>query len=374
MPRSTEPVFGDPGRLTVEELQLATRNHGLPLEALRYPVTPTGLHYLLVHYDVPAVDAETWSLEIGGAVTRPRRLTLEHLRTRTRMSLTVTMECAGNGRALMDPRPLSQPWLHEAVGTAEWSGTPLGPLLDEAGLDPEAREVVFTGLDRGVEGGIEQAYARALPLDEARRPEVLLVYEMNGQPLLPQHGAPVRLVVPGWYGMANVKWLSSIAIIRDAFAGYQQMQSYRFRLNPDEPGTPMARMRPRALMIPPGIPDFFTRGRVMPMGPCRIAGRAWSGTSPIAAVEVSVDGGTTWKEAALEPAELGPWAWRSWIYDWQPGGSGEHVLSCRARDAAGAAQADAPDWNLGGYANPAPQRVLVTVETDNRHEPASAMG
>jgi DMSO/TMAO reductase YedYZ molybdopterin-dependent catalytic subunit len=361
MGRSTDPVFGEPGQLTVEELQLATRNHGLPLEALRYPLTPAGLHYLLIHYDVPAVDADTWSLEIGGAVTLPRRLTLEELRSRTRATLAVTMECAGNGRALMDPRPLSQPWLHEAVGTAEWSGAPLGPLLDEAGLDSEAREIVFTGLDRGVEGGIEQFYARALPLDEARRPEVLLAYEMNGQPLLPQHGAPVRVVVPGWYGMANVKWLSSISVVSEPFRGYQQERSYRFRLDPDEPGMPMQRIRPRALMIPPGIPDFFTRRRVLPMGPCRIAGRAWSGMSPISAVEVSDDDGASWTEARLEPAGLGPWAWRSWIYDWQPSATGEHVLCCRARDTDGA-QTDAPGWNVGGYANPAPQRVMVTVE------------
>ncbi|MEO8230144.1 MAG: sulfite oxidase [Chloroflexota bacterium] len=362
MPPSTDPVFGEPGRLTVEELQLATRNHGLPLEALRYPLTPAGLHYLLIHYDVPAVDAETWSLEVDGAVALPRRLTLEQLRARPRTTLAVTMECAGNGRALMDPRPLSQPWLHEAVGTAEWSGTPLGALLDEAGLDPKAREIVFTGLDRGVEGGIEQSYARALSLDDARRPEVLLAYEMNGQPLLPQHGAPVRLVVPGWYGMASVKWLSGLSVVREPFRGYQQERSYRFRLDPDEPGVAMQRIRPRALMIPPGIPDFFTRRRVLPMGPCRIAGRAWSGTSPIAAVEVSDDDGATWREATLEPAELGPWAWRSWSYDWQPRAAGEHVLCCRARDTGGSAQTDAPGWNVGGYANPAAQRVSVTVE------------
>ncbi len=360
--RSTDPSYGEPGRLTAEELQLATRNHGLPLEALRYPITPAGLHYLLIHYDIPAVDPATWGLEIAGAVASPLRLALDELRTRPRASVTVTMECAGNGRALMDPRPLSQPWLHEAVGTAEWSGTPLGPILDEAGLDPEALEVVFTGLDRGVEGGFEQPYERALAIDEARRPEVLLAFEMNGQPLPPQHGAPVRLVAPGWYGMASVKWLSRIEVIREPFTGYQQVRSYRFRLDPDEPGTPMTRIQPRALMIPPGIPDFFTRRRIVPAGPCRLTGRAWSGAAPIAAVEVSVDDGRTWREARLGPAELGTWAWRSWSFDWLPSGPGEHVLCCRARDAAGASQAGAPGWNVGGYANPAPQRVLVMVE------------
>src|SRR6185295_3309644 len=126
--RSKYPTFGEPGRFTPEELQLATRNHGLPLEALRYPVTPAGLHYLLTHYDIPDVDATTWALEIGGHVAEPRRLSLDELRSRPQMSVTVTMECAGNGRALLDPRPLSQPWLQEAVGTAVWTGVSLKSL------------------------------------------------------------------------------------------------------------------------------------------------------------------------------------------------------------------------------------------------------
>ncbi len=356
----TGPTFGEPGRLTPEELQLATRNHGLPLEALRYPITPPGLHYLLIHYDVPAVDPDAWVLEIGGRVGRRLRLTLADLRSRPRERLAVTLECAGNGRALMEPRPLSQPWLQEAVGTAEWGGTALWPLLAEAGLDPGADEVVFTGLDRGMEGGSEQAYARALPLDEARRAEVLLVDEMNGSPLPPQHGAPVRLVVPGWYGMASVKWLSTIEVVRGPFTGYQNRQSYRLRQDPDEPGSPLTRIAPRALMVPPGIPDFFTRRRIVPPGPVLLTGRAWSGRAPVERVEVSIDGGATWAPATLDPPALGPWAWRSWSFEWRPAGPGEVALACRAIDVVGAT--DAPTWSVGGYANPAPHRVEVTVQ------------
>jgi DMSO/TMAO reductase YedYZ molybdopterin-dependent catalytic subunit len=362
MEQPAERVFGEPGHVTPEELQLATRNHGLPLEALRYPVTPLGLHYLLIHYDVPDVDPSTWALDIGGGVARPQQLTLADLRARPRTTVTVTMECAGNGRALLEPRPLSQPWLHEAVGTAEWTGTSLRALLDEAKVDADAREVVFTGLDRGLEGGVEQSYERALALDEASRPEVILAYEMNGQPLLPQHGAPLRLVTPGWYGMTNVKWLSRVTVVSEPFAGYQQARGYRFRTNEDDPGTPMSRIRPRALMIPPGIPDFYTRRRVVSIGACTLTGRAWSGTAPITSVEVSVDGGETWAEANVEEQQLGPWAWQSWSFGWDPTRPGEHVLCCRARDASGAAQADLPDWNIGGYANPAPHELLVTVQ------------
>src|SRR5262245_38812671 len=189
------------GPLTMEELQLAARNKGMPLEGLRYDVTPVGMHYLLVHFDIPCLEASTWRLSIGGHVARPRDLTLEEIRERPRVTMPVTLECAGNGRARLQPRPLSQPWLVEAVGTAEWTGTPLAPLLAEAGLEASAVEVVFTGLDRGIEAGAEQSYERSLPLSEALASDAILAYEMNGQPLPPQHGFPLRLVIPGWYGM-----------------------------------------------------------------------------------------------------------------------------------------------------------------------------
>ena len=355
------PTFGEAGRLTVEELQLATRNHGMPLEALRYPITPTGLHYLLTHYDVPAVDPGTWTLEVGGAVSTPLRLSLADLRARDLAHVTVTMECAGNGRALLDPRPLSQPWLHEAVGTADWGGVPLTALLDEAGLAGDAVEVVFRGLDSGVENGVEQTYERSLGVLDARRPEVLVAIEMNGQPLPPQHGAPARLIVPGWYGMASVKWLSAIDAVRTPFTGYQQSWSYRLRQDPTEVGLPLSWIAPHALMIPPGIPDFFTRERVVAKGPCRLSGRAWSGGRPIDGIEVSVDDGRTWADATLAPEDLGPWAWRSWAMDWTPSSPGRHVLSCRVRGDAAADDVGRPAWNLGGYVNPAPQRVVVTV-------------
>lgn len=157
----------------------------MPAEALRYDVTPVGLHYLLVHFDIPAIDPAAWRLRIGGRVREPMELTLDDIRRRRRVTMAVTMECAGNGRATMTPRPLSQPWLAGAVGTAEWTGTPLAPLLAEAGLDDDAVEVAFLGADRGVQGEDEHDYGRSLAVVDAIRPEVLLAYEMNGAPLTP---------------------------------------------------------------------------------------------------------------------------------------------------------------------------------------------
>ncbi len=346
--------------ITLEELQLAARNHGMPLEALRYPVTPVGLHYLLTHYDIPAVDPSSWMLRVGGLVRSELSLSLEEVSARPAVRMPVTMECAGNGRARLSPRPVSQPWLLEAFGTAEWGGTPLRPILEEAGVLEDSVEVLFTGLDRGVEGGEEQRYERSLPLAEALRDEVLLAYEINGQPLPPQHGFPLRLLVPGWYGMTSVKWLERITVIDRPFLGYQQRHSYRLRQEEDEEGEPLTRMLPRALMVPPGIPDFPSRQRFVEPGPCLLEGRAWSGWAPIAAVQVSADGGTTWDDAELgEPAA--PWAWTPWRYLWEPASPGDVELCCRARDAAGNAQPLEQRWNLGGYANNAVQRVAVTV-------------
>src|SRR2546425_1070566 len=240
--------------ISVEELQLATRNHGMPLEALRWDLTPIGLHYLLTHYDIPLVDADSWRLEVGGLVERPLAVTLDELRARPTVELTSTMECAGNGRARLSPHVVSQPWLSEAVGTAAWLGTPLGALLDEAGPTAGAAE-----------------------------------------------------------------------------------------------GVPLTRMLPRALIAPPGVPEFLTRERTLAAGPCALEGRAWSGHAAIAAVQVSTDGGTTWAEATLGEAPS-RWAWRRFGFEWDAR-PGRYDLCCRAGDEAGNVQPLEPRWNVGGYAN-----------------------
>lgn len=344
---------------TREELQLALRNHGMPLEGLRYPVTPTGMHYILVHFDVPYVDATSYRLHVGGLVERDLTLTLDDVKARARVTTAVTMECAGNGRALMAPRPISQPWTNEAIGTAEWTGTPLAPILREAGLKADAVDVVFTGADRGVQGDQVQDYQRALTPDDATRDEVLLAYEMNGRPLEPQHGFPLRLIVPGWYGMTSVKWLTSIETIGEEFTGYQQAEAYRFVGEDGVLGEAVSLMRPRALMTPPGIPDFLTRTRLLEAGPVTLAGRAWAGRTQISRVEVSIDGGESWREARLDVA-VGNFAWRGWSYDWKAT-PGTHVLAVRATDAGGHAQPD-DLWNAQGMANNACQRIEVIVE------------
>jgi DMSO/TMAO reductase YedYZ molybdopterin-dependent catalytic subunit len=287
-------------------------------------------------------------------------LSLDDLRTRPATTLVVTLECAGNGRAQLSPRPLSQPWLLEAVGTAEWTGVPLRGVLEEAGVEGGAVEVLFSALDRGIEGGEQQQFERSLPLAEAMRDEVLLAYAMNGAPLPPQHGFPLRLVVPGWYGMTSVKWLERITVLDRPFDGYQQSQGYRLRQTPGDEGAPLSRMLPRSLMVPPGVPEFATRERRLEPGACMLQGRAWSGIGTIDRVEVSTDGGATWSDARLGP-QPSRWAWRAWEWEWAPVEPGAHELCCRATDSAGNTQPLEAPWNLGGYANNEVQRVPVAV-------------
>jgi sulfane dehydrogenase subunit SoxC len=353
--------IAEPGEgIGLDELALATRNHGMPLEALRYDVTPPGLHYVLVHYDIPAVDADAWRLEVAGAVERPLSLSLAELVRRPAVTARVLLECAGNGRARFEPRPVSQPWLLEAVGTAEWTGTPLAPLLAEAGLRSDAVDVAFIGADHGVERGVEQDYARGLSLAEALRPETLLVWGMNGQPLPPQHGAPLRLLVPGWYGMAQVKWLTRIEVLDRPFDGFQNATAYRLKVDAADPGEPVTRIRPRALLSPPGWPDFMTRERFVRAGRVILSGRAWSGRAPVTGVEVSTDGGASWAAADLAAADRAhPYAWRGWTFEWtaEPGA---HELLARASDELGAQPVD-QEWNRQGMANNLVQRVPVTV-------------
>lgn len=286
------------------------------------------------------------------------KFTIDELKRCPRRTLRVTLECAGNGRAAMTPRSQSQPWHHEAVGTAEWTGTPLKALLQRAGIAAGARDVVFYGRDRGFDCGIEHNYGRSLSPEQALGNDVLLAWAMNSAPLLPQHGFPLRLIVPGWYGMASVKWLDRIQVIDRPFDGFQQVGTYIYRKRADEPGVPVTTMRVKSLMVPPGIPDWYSRRRLVEQGPVALLGRAWSGSGvPITKVELAVAG--HWREARLDP-EADRYAWRGWYFEWHVT-PGEHDLMCRATDANGETQPTEQRFDCGGFGNNAVQRVQVTV-------------
>ena len=182
-------------------------------------------------------------------------------------------------------------------------------------MKDEAVEIVFTGLDRGVQGDEVHYYQRNLSIQDAVAEDVLLVYAMNGEPLQPQHGYPLRLIVPGWYGMTSVKWLNSIEAMAEPLQGYQVAQAYRYSKDADDPGEPVNLINVRALMIPPGIPDFLTRTRLVEAGRVALSGRAWAGRLGVSRVEVSVDSGETWSDAKLGE-QVSEYAWRGWSYEW----------------------------------------------------------
>lgn len=344
----------------IEELVSALRNRELPLEALRYDISPPGLHYLLSHFDIPMVDPDTWHLLVHGAVGRPLELDLSDLRALGMHSVTVTLECAGNGRGWLSPRPIGQPWLSGAVSTATWTGTRLASVLEAAGVSRDAVEVVFTGADRGREGSRELAYERSLALGEAQGEDVLLAWSMNDEPLPVQHGAPLRLIVPDWYGMASVKWLQEIRVVREPFEGSFQTDAYRIFMPGLDHAPPVTRMAPRALLTPPGAPDAETGDRILNAGPVMLMGRAWSGLGPIAEVCVRIGDGE-WEPAELDPA-MGDHAWRGFRFEWHAR-PGTWEVFVRALDVAGNEQpVDAP-WNLHGYANNALRPVTVSVRS-----------
>ena len=343
-------------RYSEDEVRLALRNREMLLEALALDVTPVGMHYLLAHYDVPLLDPQTWRLEIDGHIARSMSLTLADLSRFETVRRAVTLECAGNGRALMSPRHEGQPWQLGGVSTAVWTGVRLVDVLREAGLDSDATHVSLTGADEGIEEDVRQRYAWGLSLEEVERSNALLAFEMNDRPLEPQHGAPLRLVVPGWYGMASVKWLVGVEVLDRPFDG-PQLASYRSVQREEDEGDAITRMRPRALMVPPGIGDDDAR-RIVEGPRLVLHGRAWSGVGPISLVEVSADAGTTWTPAELA-AQPDDRAWVRWDATVELPGAGSHELVARATDTASRSQPLEAPWNLWGYENNVVQRVPI---------------
>lgn len=328
-------------------------NAETPHEALREPVTPTPLHYVRSNFSLPD---HPGTVTIGGAVERPLTLTLDELRAMPATTLTVTLECAGNGRIGLMPLPTGEPWAGNAVGTARWTGVPLHLILERAVPRADGVEVYFVGADHGpYKGGPDIPFGRSLALARALDPatQVLVAWGMNDAPLTADHGAPLRLLVPGWYGMASVKWLARIEVLTTPYEGQFQTKSYQFEW-PDRPREAVTTMRPRALFTDPAPGD------TLPRGPYTVRGKAWSGTGPITAVDVSIDGAGEWQPARVTPP-AGPYQWQEWSFDWGGADAGRHVLRARATDASGASQPDSPEWNRLGYGNNAAQVLVVYV-------------
>jgi DMSO/TMAO reductase YedYZ molybdopterin-dependent catalytic subunit len=366
MPRVDEPVPAlDPEEACQHAIDaglVVHRAHPLNCETsipalIGGVVMPNAHFYVRNHFQIPRLDPSTWRLEIGGLVDRPLSLSLRdlsHMRSETRVA---TLECAGNGRVLLQPPVAGEKWQLGAVSTAEWTGVPLVEVLDRAGVKPEAREVLFRGADAGtVPGGTETIrFERSLTLDDARASDALLAYAMNGEPLPIQHGYPLRVIVPGWYAVTSVKWLTEIEVIGHPFGGHFQTGAYFYEWPRSGPAVrePVTLQRVRALITEPGAGDAVDRGDVA------IRGVAWSGAAPIARVEVCVGGGA-WQEARF----VGERKRHSWLW-WElltrievPGAT---TLRARATDLAGRTQPEQSEWNRLGYGNNAIEEVSVHV-------------
>ncbi|WP_367322472.1 sulfite oxidase [Streptomyces sp. HUAS ZL42] len=320
-----------------------------PAAALAEPITPVGAFFVRDHFGVPYLDPRRWRLRVGGAVRAACDIGYDELLAMAGRELDVVLECAGNGRGLMRPRPPGLPWGDRAVGCARFTGVPFRTVAARAGVRPDVAEFVFTGADSGELHGRWVAFERSLPIAEALHPDTLLATGMNGAPLSPQHGAPVRLVVPGRYGVSDVKWLIDARAVVEPFAGPLQTDEYVYLDSRGTPDGPVTAIRVKSMITAPAAGATLRRGAAI-----AIRGRAWSGGGvPVERVQVRIDEGS-WRDATLEPA-TGPYAWTAWSLPWAPLRAGPHRLTARATDTGGHTQPLQAPWNRQGYGcNPAP--------------------
>ena len=346
-------------RAALEMINPAPYNAEAPPQALVGDTTPTELHYVRSNFALPTHDG---TLEIGGAVGNPTTLSLDDLHALPAHDQVVTLECAGNGRLDMRPLPTGEPWGDYAVSTARWTGALLADVLALAQPSTQGVDVRFEGADHGPyhlqailpeTNQNDLTFVRALPLVQAADPSsaILVAYEMNGEPLRPDHGAPFRLIVPHWYAVASVKWLRRIDVLTETSAGEFQTGHYIYQW-PDRPHEAVSLMRVRARITDPA------QGAVLPLGPYTVRGKAWSGTGPVTHIDISLTGEGVWHPARLDPPK-GPYQWQSWSFDWDSNDVGRHTLRARATDAAGNVQPDVPPWNRLGYGNNAIEVLFV---------------
>ena len=331
-------------------------NAETPMFVLGYDPTPSNLFYIRNHFDVPTFDADHFALTVNGAVAKLLQFSLEKLKEYPGKSLSVVMECAGNGRASMNPPIKGTPWNLGAISLAHFSGIGLHRILEMAGYSENASEVLFTGADQGViRSGEIEPYARSLPLEVALHEDTILAWQMNGEPLPLQHGFPLRLVVPGWYGMAAVKWLREITVLTEPFNGFFQTKEYVYS---GEKGiaenTPVTNMQVRSLILEP------VDGLDLSLDTIQVSGIAWTGNGTLTRVELSFDDGNKWVEAAIDPP-TSSYSATHWQYLWKPASPGQYTITARAYDSEGNVQPLTSRWNRGGYGNNASHRITVSI-------------
>jgi DMSO/TMAO reductase YedYZ molybdopterin-dependent catalytic subunit len=321
-------------------------NSETPLEHVRSWVTPNRLFFVRNHFAMPAVELADWRLRVEGCVAQPASWTWDELTALPERTVFATVECAGNGRSFLQEHVHGVQWGAGAVGHAEWTGVPLYLVLERAGVQTAAIEVLFEGTDRGSESDHPEPmhFARSLPLAKALDPDTLLAFRMNGELLEPSHGFPVRLFVPGWYGVASVKWLRRIEVLDRPFQGYYQTKKYTVK-KPTSHGSRSEAVGPMAVKAEIILP---AANAVLGVGTNRLFGVAWAGEEAVAKVCVSTDGGQSWDQADLIGPRA-PYSWTLWEYLWEVAEAGDYHLLVRAEAENGAVQPLQHDPLLGGY-------------------------
>jgi DMSO/TMAO reductase YedYZ molybdopterin-dependent catalytic subunit len=321
-------------------------NSETPLDEAAGWVTPNRLFFVRNHFSVPDVQRDKWELVLEGLVERPTRWTFADLAAMPQESVFATVECAGNGRTFLQQKAAGVQWGAGAIGHAEWTGVRLRDLLAPSGIKPGALEIVFEGADRGTEPNhpVPMHFSRSLPLAKALDPDTLIALRMNGEWLDLNHGAPARLFVPGWYGVASVKWLRSMRVIDQVYPGYFQTVTYSVDrvTSTGKRRVPLGPVVTKSEILQPAA------GATLNCGTNRIAGIAWAGEQRIEAVDVSTDGGRTWEAARLKGLQQ-PYSWCHWEHLWNITTPGEHTILARARADSGQTQPFVYDPNNLGY-------------------------
>lgn len=332
-----------------------------PVSLLNTWLTPNDLFYVRHHSYAAKVDVNEWKLTVGGEVQNPITLTLDELKSMPKQTVTVTLECAGNGRAFFDPPVAGIQWEKGAVGTARFVGARLADVLKKAGVKPTGQYVAMNGADKPI--GKMPDFIRNVPMKKALDADTILAYEMNGEALPILHGFPLRAVLPGWEGAYAVKWLTDIQVIDKEYDGFFVKTAYRYpnrRIAPGEAVTPQD-MIPLTGLVVKSFINLPLDGATAPPGKIRMSGFAWAGESNIARVDVSMDNGSSWFPAKLGK-ERERYAWQSFEYEFNIAQPGSYLLMSRATDDKGNVQPVAPWWNPSGYLWNVIDRVRINVK------------
>lgn len=339
---------GDGDGFIVREME--PQNLESPASAFSAFLTPTERFYVRSHFKQPELSVAAWTLTVDGAVSTPLHIDYAGLLAMPSKTLVSMLECAGNGRVYLVPKADGAQWANGGMGNAEWVGVPVAALLQRAGVTAGAVDVVFEGADSGELTSDPKSpgpisFARSISIAEALHGDALLAFRMNGSPLTGAHGFPVRVVVPGWYGMASVKWLKRITVTEKPFDGYFQSLQYSYfqRSNGIPTLLPITAIGVKSAIMRPAFGERLAPGR-----PYTVSGNAWAGLSEVASVEVSTDGGATWQQATMTTPAV-RYSWRMWQFQWTPARAGSYKLMARAKDAHGHQQPMDRNKDLRSY-------------------------